>query len=664
MKHITKQILWKCVFGVLSIASTIFLGEQSSQAQVSSKFYCGTDNGVPTFFYKIPGEPGIPYINFHGKNTDNKWNPQTYCEEVVRRLERFDRDGSLESLTTGTVNNMPAVCAVPRQGEECSDQNSDRVLFTLSCGGDPNEALDHLLSLVATPLKLNICPPSEPLSLLALNRLAENITVEIVTPSVTTGGGRFTAAGSGVIIGKKDAIYYVLTANHIFPDRNDYQVVVRSSKPGGEVERLKLKIQRRYPKQDLAVVTFASQEEYKVAEVGEASQLSNNSQIYVGGWPGVENRDGFQFTPAKVTNRRAGDNLTYQPTEPGEGLHKGMSGGAVLNEGGHLVGIHVGLTEGGDAEGVLISTFLREMPQDVGRVVVRGTHVVWPSRTRENQTLRNSGDSTPLVSPSRTTENQTLRNSGDSTPVASPFGIAKQLDLNALIEVKGNLDRESNVLSVDNSYYDLYAFEGKAGQKISIDMSSNQIDSYLILLNSNDQELAQDDDSGGEKNARIIITLPEDGTYKLLANSYEAGESGEYELKVQVIGIRNSGDSTPVAYSSRTRGNRTARNSGNSTPSQTQDAESHFRQGFEHHNRGEYEKAIADYNQAIRLNSKDASTYYYRGMAYYRNKNVKKAMLDLEKAAELFKQQGNQQWYQYSLDQLKKIRLGGFTQWR
>ncbi|NEQ71759.1 MAG: trypsin-like serine protease [Okeania sp. SIO2C9] len=115
---------------------------------------------------------------------------------------------------------------------------------------------------------------------------------------------------------------------------------------------------------------------------------------------------------------------------------------------------------------------------------------------------------------------------------------AEKLDLNGLIEIKGNLDSESNVLPVDNSYYDLYAFEGLAGQKISIDMSSNKIDSYLILLSSNGQELAQDDDSGGEKNARIVITLPENGTYKLLANSYEAGESGEYQLKIESVSPR------------------------------------------------------------------------------------------------------------------------------
>ncbi|MDJ0557150.1 MAG: trypsin-like peptidase domain-containing protein [Microcoleaceae cyanobacterium MO_207.B10] len=112
---------------------------------------------------------------------------------------------------------------------------------------------------------------------------------------------------------------------------------------------------------------------------------------------------------------------------------------------------------------------------------------------------------------------------------------AEKLNLNGLVEVDGNLGTESKVLPVDNSYYDLYAFEGKAGQKLSIDMSSKQIDPYLILLSSNGQELAQDDDSGGEKNARIVITLPENGTYKLLANSYEAGESGDYKLKIEAF---------------------------------------------------------------------------------------------------------------------------------
>ena len=77
-----------------------------------------------------------------------------------------------------------------------------------------------------------------------------------------------------------------------------------------------------------------------------------------------------------MTNPRAkdGDSLAYEPTETGEDVYAGMSGGPVLNEEGHLMGIHVGLIElDGDGEGLLVSTFLREIPEQVEKVLVRAS---------------------------------------------------------------------------------------------------------------------------------------------------------------------------------------------------------------------------------------------------------------------------------------------------
>jgi hypothetical protein len=181
----------------------------------------------------------------------------------------------------------------------------------------------------------------------------------------------------------------VLTANHISNIDDGLSVFIRSEKPGAAGEVLPLKFIKRYPQEDLAVVAFLSFTNYKVAEVGEASQLDDDNQVYVAGWPGAENREGFQFTPAKVTNPQVGDNLTYQPTEPGEDVYKGMSGGAVLNEAGQLVGIHVGLTKvGGDGEGVLISTFLQMAPPEVEEVLVRSTPDVLSSSSSENEKVK------------------------------------------------------------------------------------------------------------------------------------------------------------------------------------------------------------------------------------------------------------------------------------
>ena len=225
-----------------------------------------------------------------------------------------------------------------------------------------------------------------PVNPFALNRLAKQTVVEIVSEGYLTGGDKYIPKGSGVIIGRKDSVYYVLTANHISNIDDGLSVFIRSEKPGAAGEVLPLKFIKRYPQEDLAVVTFLSFTDYRVAEVGEASQLDDDNQVYVGGWPGAENREGFQFTPAKVTNPQVGDNLTYQPTEPGEDVYKGMSGGAVLNEAGQLVGIHVGLTKvGGDGEGVLISTFLQMVPPEVEEVLVRSTPDVLSSSSSENE---------------------------------------------------------------------------------------------------------------------------------------------------------------------------------------------------------------------------------------------------------------------------------------
>ena len=218
--------------------------------------------------------------------------------------------------------------------------------------------------------------PGPPLSRSALDRLAENITIEIVTPSYLIQGG-LTQVGSGVIIGRNRDTYYVLTARHLF-DYQDYgyRIIIRSKRPGEDLEVVLLDILYFYPDADLAVVAFASRRQYTVAKIGEPSELKKNSQVYIGGWPGVDNRDGFQFTPAKVTNPRAkdGDSLAYEPTEAGEDVYPGMSGGPVLNEEGHLMGIHVGLMElDGDGKGLLVSAFLREIREEVEKVLVRAS---------------------------------------------------------------------------------------------------------------------------------------------------------------------------------------------------------------------------------------------------------------------------------------------------
>ena len=211
----------------------------------------------------------------------------------------------------------------------------------------------------------------------ALNRLAQQTMVEIVSEGYLVGDDKYILKGSGVIIGRKDFVYYVLTANHIFNMNDIFYVFIRSKKLGKAGEVTGLKFINRYPQEDLALIAFASFTNYRVMELGDVSQLDDNNQVYVAGWPGYDNRENFQFTRAKVTNSQMGNNLTYKPIELENGLYKGMSGGAVLNEAGQLVGIHLGLTKvDEDREGVLISTFLRMVSPEVKNILERPTFLI------------------------------------------------------------------------------------------------------------------------------------------------------------------------------------------------------------------------------------------------------------------------------------------------
>jgi len=85
----------------------------------------------------------------------------------------------------------------------------------------------------------------------------------------------------------------------------------------------------------------------------------------------------------------------------------------------------------------------------------------------------------------------------------------------------------------DGSYFQIYEFQGQAGQNVVIEMNSQQVDPYMILFDPQGRQIADDDDSGGGKNALIRTRLPLTGTYTLYVNSYEAGKIGSYTLAIR-----------------------------------------------------------------------------------------------------------------------------------
>jgi hypothetical protein len=101
--------------------------------------------------------------------------------------------------------------------------------------------------------------------------------------------------------------------------------------------------------------------------------------------------------------------------------------------------------------------------------------------------------------------------------------------------VQSRLQSGSRLRS-DGSYYDLYTFEGSAGDRVIITMRSTEFDAYLSFgpYEGGDVTIEQsDDDSGGGTDSRIEATLARAGTYGIMANSLGSGETGAYSLTLE-----------------------------------------------------------------------------------------------------------------------------------
>lgn len=97
---------------------------------------------------------------------------------------------------------------------------------------------------------------------------------------------------------------------------------------------------------------------------------------------------------------------------------------------------------------------------------------------------------------------------------------------------RGTLAQGDETLT-SGEFYDTYPFEGRAGERVTIDLTSSAFDPYLILWKPDGEQEDNDDFEGSTSHSRITMALPADGTYRIGATSYATGVSGAYELTIQ-----------------------------------------------------------------------------------------------------------------------------------
>ncbi|MBN3910667.1 MAG: tetratricopeptide repeat protein [Nostoc sp. NMS1] len=172
----------------------------------------------------------------------------------------------------------------------------------------------HTYALVAPPV-----PPRN------LRQIAQVITIKVYA-----GDSR----GSGILIAKNGQAYTVLTNTHVVNRGETYRIQTLD----GKVYQARLINQGDSLKgNDLAVLQFQATVNYRIANLGDSSALAENQEVYTAGFP--FDQKNLSFTAGKIS-LIADKPLVggYQIGYTNETV-QGMSGGAVLNREGKLIGV-------------------------------------------------------------------------------------------------------------------------------------------------------------------------------------------------------------------------------------------------------------------------------------------------------------------------------------
>lgn len=112
------------------------------------------------------------------------------------------------------------------------------------------------------------------------------------------------------------------------------------------------------------------------------------------------------------------------------------------------------------------------------------------------------------------------------------------------VKIDGKITKDDPKDTKRNTHCNIHVVQLKGGKRYTIDMIGMGFDAYLRLEDPKGKELAEDDDSGGNLNARIEFNCQRDGAYRVICTTYNEQGMGGYTLLVKAAGAAPKNVST------------------------------------------------------------------------------------------------------------------------
>ena len=102
------------------------------------------------------------------------------------------------------------------------------------------------------------------------------------------------------------------------------------------------------------------------------------------------------------------------------------------------------------------------------------------------------------------------------------------------ISIAGSLDEKSPISEtvLPGHRYFIYRIHLKDGVTNVFDLTSEEFDAYLFLLDGDGSVVTSDDNGGEGTNARIVFTPGTRGWYTLMVTTAKPEEKGSYNLEI------------------------------------------------------------------------------------------------------------------------------------